>query len=267
MPGADQQRSNGGVMTALYFLLGLLGLVLVIGLYVMVTYNGLVSLKNMVSEAWSGIEVQMKRRYNLVPNLVETVKGYVKHERGTLEAVTQARGAAMANQGSPAEQAKSENLLAGTLKTLFALSENYPDLKAHAHELSAKRMILTHMSPDMLAQADAVAEEAPADKYAVAADGRDLSTSISHEVGRAPYFIILSETGELVEVIQNPYLELKYGLGPIVADMLAEKEVTVLIGGFAGPNMHSKLKSSGIRFTHGKGGVKQVVNSLRPEVH
>ncbi len=113
----------------------------------------------------------------------------------------------------------------------------------------------------------AAMEEAPADKYAVAADGRDLSTSISHEVGRAPYFIILSETGELVEVIQNPYLELKYGLGPIVADMLAEKEVTVLIGGFAGPNMHSKLKSSGIRFTHGKGGVKQVVNSLRPEVH
>ena len=118
-------------MTSLYILFGLLGLLLVIGLYVMVTYNGLVSLKNLVSEAWSGIEVQMKRRYNLVPNLVETVKGYVKHERGTLEAVTQARGAAMANQGSPAEQAKSENLLAGTLKTLFALSENYPDLKAN----------------------------------------------------------------------------------------------------------------------------------------
>jgi LemA protein len=131
VPGAHEQRSNGGVMTALYILLGLLGLLFVIGLYVMVTYNGLVSLKNMVSEAWSGIEVQMKRRYNLVPNLVETVKGYVKHERGTLEAVTQARGQAMANQGSPAEQAKSENLLAGTLKTLFALSENYPELKAN----------------------------------------------------------------------------------------------------------------------------------------
>jgi len=131
VPGADEQRSNGGVMTALYILFGLLGLILVIGLYVMVTYNGLVSLKNMVSEAWSGIEVQMKRRYNLVPNLVETVKGYVKHERGTLEAVTQARGEAMANQGGPAEQAKSENLLAGTLKTLFALSENYPELKAN----------------------------------------------------------------------------------------------------------------------------------------
>jgi len=129
--GADERRSNGGEMTSLYILFGLLGLLLVIGLYVMVTYNGLVSLKNLVSEAWSGIEVQMKRRYNLVPNLVETVKGYVKHERGTLEAVTQARGEAMSNQGGPAEQAKSENLLAGTLKTLFALSENYPELKAN----------------------------------------------------------------------------------------------------------------------------------------
>ncbi len=115
-------------MTGLYVLLGL---VVLVGLYVILTYNGLVSLKNRVSEAWSDIEVQMKRRYNLIPNLVETVKGYMSHERETLESVTRARGEAMANQGSPDAQARSENMLAGALKSLFALAENYPDLKAN----------------------------------------------------------------------------------------------------------------------------------------
>ncbi len=113
------------------FLYVLIGLGLAVGLYVILTYNGLVSLKNRVSEAWSDIEVQMKRRYNLIPNLVETVKGYMSHERETLESVTRARGEAMANQGSPDAQARSENLLAGALKSLFALAENYPDLKAN----------------------------------------------------------------------------------------------------------------------------------------
>ncbi len=113
------------------FLYVLLGLGLAVGLYVILTYNGLVSLKNRVSEAWSDIEVQMKRRYNLIPNLVETVKGYMSHERETLESVTRARGEAMANQGSPDAQARSENMLAGALKSLFALAENYPDLKAN----------------------------------------------------------------------------------------------------------------------------------------
>lgn len=115
-------------MTALYVLLGLLA---AIALYVIVTFNALVSLKNRVQEAWSDIEVQMKRRYNLIPNLVETVKGYVKHERATLESVTRARAEAMANQGRPSEQAVSENVLAGALKSLFALAEDYPDLKAN----------------------------------------------------------------------------------------------------------------------------------------
>lgn len=115
-------------MIILYIFLGVLVAAV---LYVIVIYNSLVSLRVKVSEAWSGIEVQMKRRYNLIPNLVETVKGYAKHERGTLEAVTQARSEAMANQGGPAEQAKSEGALAGALKTLFALAESYPDLKAN----------------------------------------------------------------------------------------------------------------------------------------
>ncbi len=115
-------------MTVIYVLIGL---GLAVGLYVIVTYNGLVSLKTGVSEAWSDIEVQMKRRYNLIPNLIETVKGYMSHERETLESVTRARGEALANQGSPDAQARSENMLAGALKSLFALAENYPDLKAN----------------------------------------------------------------------------------------------------------------------------------------
>ncbi len=114
-------------MTVIYILIGLM--VLVAG-YVVLTYNGLVSLKNRVGEAWSDIEVQMKVRYNLVPNLVETVKGYMGHERETLESVTRLRGEAMASQGEPGEQAHSENLLTGALKSLFALAENYPELKA-----------------------------------------------------------------------------------------------------------------------------------------
>lgn len=115
--------------------------------------------------------------------------------------------------------------------------------------------------------AEATGEAVRAEKYAIAADGRDVSTSISHQVGRAPYFLILDDNGNLMEAIQNPYLELKFGLGPLVADMLAERKVTVLVGGFAGPNMHQKLKKHGIRFIHGKGGVKRVVNSLHGEAH
>ncbi len=115
-------------MTALYLLLGSIALV---AAYAIAVYNALVSLKNRVAEAWSDIDVQMKRRYNLIPNLIETVKGYVKHERETLESVTRARTEAMANQGAPGAQATSENMLAGALKSLFALAENYPELKAN----------------------------------------------------------------------------------------------------------------------------------------
>lgn len=107
-----------------------LGLVALVAGYVMVTYNRLVHLRQKVNEAWSDIQVQMKRRYNLIPNLVETVKGYAGHEKSTLEDVVKARNAAMGNDGSPASQAGSENILTGALKSLFALSESYPDLKA-----------------------------------------------------------------------------------------------------------------------------------------
>lgn len=117
------------------------------------------------------------------------------------------------------------------------------------------------------AEVTGTGEAVRVEKYAIAADGRNESTSISHQVGRAPYFLILDDKGNLVEAIQNPYLELKFGLGPLVADMLAERKVTVLVGGFAGPNMHQKLKKHGIRFIHGKGGVKRVVNSLHGDAH
>jgi LemA protein len=92
-------------------------------------YNGLVRLKVQADAAWSDIDVQLKRRYDLVPNLVETVKGYAGHERGTLEAVVDARSRAMSAQ-APAERAAAENVLTGALKSLFALAEAYPQLRA-----------------------------------------------------------------------------------------------------------------------------------------
>ena len=108
-------------------------ILVVIGLVVMSMYNKLVSLKNRVLEAWSGIDVQLKRRYDLIPNLVNTVKGYAAHESGTLEKVIQARNQAMAasSGGNINAQVQAENALAGTMKSLFALAENYPDLKAN----------------------------------------------------------------------------------------------------------------------------------------
>jgi LemA protein len=109
-----------------------LGVIVVIVLWVVSVYNGLVAMRQRVGQAFADIDVQLKQRHDLIPNLVETVKGYAAHERGTLEAVTQARNTAMAAQG-PAQQAAAENMLTGTLRQLFALSESYPDLKANAN--------------------------------------------------------------------------------------------------------------------------------------
>ncbi|ESR25735.1 LemA family protein [Lutibaculum baratangense] len=99
--------------------------------YVVYAYNRFVTLRTRTDEAWSDIRVQMKRRYDLIPNLVETVKGYAAHEAGTLQAVVEARNRAMADSGSPEHQARSENILQGALRQLFALAEAYPDLKAN----------------------------------------------------------------------------------------------------------------------------------------
>lgn len=94
-------------------------------------YNGLVKLRNMKDEGWSGIDVQLKRRSDLIPNIVETVKGYAAHEKETLENVTAARAAVATAGDNPEARFKAENALTGTLKTLFAVAENYPDLKAN----------------------------------------------------------------------------------------------------------------------------------------
>lgn len=101
-------------------------------------YNTLIRRRNQVEEAWSDIEVQLKRRYDLIPNVVETVKGYVEHEKGVLENVTKARAQALGAQ-SAEEHAKAENMLAGALKTLFAVAESYPDLKANINFLDLQR--------------------------------------------------------------------------------------------------------------------------------
>src|SRR5919197_6124106 len=106
--------------------------VLVVIASVVMVYNGLVAMRQRVNQAFADVDVQLKQRHDLVPNLVETVKGYASHERGTLEEVVKARNAAIAAQG-PAQQAAAENMLSGALRQLFALAEAYPDLKANAN--------------------------------------------------------------------------------------------------------------------------------------
>jgi len=120
--------------TILYIIL------IVIVLWVITIYNGLIRRRFRVKEAWSDINVQLKRRYDLIPNLVETVKGYMSHERQVFEKVTEARTKAMGAQ-TKEEKLGAENTLSNTLKTLFAVAENYPDLKANANFLDLQREI------------------------------------------------------------------------------------------------------------------------------
>ncbi|MDO8660210.1 MAG: LemA family protein [Candidatus Parcubacteria bacterium] len=108
-------------------------------LWIIFIYNGFVSLRNRAKEAWADIEVQLKRRYDLIPNLVNAVKGYATHESSAFENVTKARSMAMNAQGPTAEHAQAENMLTGALKSIFAISEAYPDLKANANFLELQR--------------------------------------------------------------------------------------------------------------------------------
>ena len=110
----------------------MLAVIVVVVLWAIAVYNGLISMRQRVNQAFADIDVQLKQRHDLVPNLVETVKGYAAHERGTLDEVVKARNAAVSAQG-PAQQAAAENMLSGALRQLFALSEAYPDLKANAN--------------------------------------------------------------------------------------------------------------------------------------
>ena len=116
-------------------LIGLLVLLGVPALWFVTLYNGLVRLRNQVKNAWSQIDVQLKRRHDLIPNLIETVKGYMTHERETLENITKARNLAMNAQG-PAEQGKAESQLSGAMSNFFLVVESYPDLKANTNFLS-----------------------------------------------------------------------------------------------------------------------------------
>lgn len=119
-------------------LLIILGVVVLFGFVIAGIYNRFVALRNRTDEAWADIDVQLKRRYDLIPNLVNTVKGYATHESGVFQKVTEARSAAMNAQGT-AEQAEAENMLSGALKSLFAVSEAYPDLKANQNFLELQR--------------------------------------------------------------------------------------------------------------------------------
>lgn len=122
-------------MSILYIILFV---VLILILWLIGIFNALVKIKNRAKEAWADIDVQLKRRYNLIPNLMQTVKGYASHEKGVFEKVTQARAQAMGAQNVE-EKAKAENMLTNTLKSLFAVSENYPDLKASQNFLELQR--------------------------------------------------------------------------------------------------------------------------------
>ncbi len=120
----------------IYFFLLLAG----VAVLLVSVYNGLIKLKNSAEQAWSDIDTQLKKRYDLVPNLVETVKGYAKHESQTFENVTKARTAAMGAQNFK-DKAQAENMLSETLKSIFALAENYPDLKANQNFLELQKTL------------------------------------------------------------------------------------------------------------------------------
>jgi len=125
-------------MTFLYIIVAI---VVVLALWIAAIYNGFIKLRNRTDEAWSDIDVQLKRRYDLIPNLVNTVKGYASHEKEVFQKVTEARAQALSAEqgGNPAESAKAEGQLSGALKSLFAVAEAYPDLKANENFLELQK--------------------------------------------------------------------------------------------------------------------------------
>jgi LemA protein len=127
--------------TAIVVIIIIVVIVAIIALVAMSAYNGFVKSRNLIQESWRQIDVELTRRHDLVPNLVETVKGYAAHERQTLEAVTAARAAAAAPGSGPAAQAQQENVLTGALRQLFAVAESYPDLKASTNFLELQRQL------------------------------------------------------------------------------------------------------------------------------
>ena len=147
-------RNKRRTFLMLFVFVGLITLtataIVLLAVFVAVSYNRFVSQRNLVQESWRQIDVELNRRHDLIPNLVETVKGYAAHERGTFEAVTQARANAI-NAQTPAEQAQAENVLSGALKSLFAVAEAYPDLKANQNFLNLQEELTS--SEDRVAYA------------------------------------------------------------------------------------------------------------------
>jgi LemA protein len=127
-------------MTALWITFAVVVLIPLI--YTAAIYNRLISLSNLIRNAWSNIDTELKRRYDLVPNLVETVKGYAAHEKDVLERVTEARAHAVASTGSPQNQARDENALVQALRQMFVVAEGYPELKANQHFLALQRELI-----------------------------------------------------------------------------------------------------------------------------
>jgi LemA protein len=141
-PDNPQTLSRSRLMSSTVVTWLVIGVIVLLVVWIIMIYNGLVAMRQRVNQAFSDIDVQTKQRHDLIPNLVETVKGYASHERGTLEAVVQARNAAIAAQsGGVAAQAAAENALSGVLRQLFALSEAYPDLKASQNFQQLQREI------------------------------------------------------------------------------------------------------------------------------
>jgi LemA protein len=183
--------------TAVIVIIVVVLLLVVIG-WAVATYNGLIRLRNLVQEAWRQIDVELTRRHDLIGNLVETVKGYAAHERGTLEDVVKARSAAMAPGQSPAQQAESENMLSQALGRLLAIVEAYPDLKANQNFLSLQN--------ELTATEDRIAS---ARRY-YNATVRDLNTKVEtvpsnviagiFNVERAEYFEAVGEQREAPRV-------------------------------------------------------------------
>ena len=185
-------------MTVLLIVLAIIAVIVIV---LVVLYNGLVKLRNRIENAWAQIDVQLKRRYDLIPNLVETVKGYAMHERGTLEAVTAARASAMAPGQSPAQAAKSEAALSQALVRLNAVAEAYPDLKANVNFLELQRELTS--TEDRIASA----------RRYYNANVRELNTKVETiptnfvagiaHVGRAEYFETEGEDREPAKVDFN----------------------------------------------------------------
>ena len=123
-------------------LVAVLAVILIPAIAVIAMYNSLVTLRNLVRNSWANIDTELRRRYDLIGNLVETVKGYATHERTTIQAVAEARARAIASTGSPSSQARDENQLVGTVKSLFAVAESYPDLKASANFLKLQQELV-----------------------------------------------------------------------------------------------------------------------------